>query len=43
VDRGSEFAAEFEQACQQRVVHLFVLLPRSPKLNGSGVTRPADS
>ena len=35
VDGGSEFAAEFEQACQQRGLHLFVLPPRSPKLNGS--------
>lgn len=35
VDGGSEFAAEFEQACQQRGVHLFVLPPRSPKLNGA--------
>ena len=34
VDGGSEFAAEFEQACQQRGLRLFVLLPRSPKLNG---------
>jgi hypothetical protein len=30
---GREFAAEFEQACQQRGWHLFVLPPRSPKLN----------
>ena len=35
VDDGSEFAAEFEQACQQRGLHLFVLPPRSPKLNGA--------
>lgn len=35
VDGGSEFAAEFEQACQQRGLHLFVLPPRSPKLNGA--------
>lgn len=35
VDGGSEFAAEFEQACQQRGLQLFVLPPRSPKLNGS--------
>ena len=34
VDGGSEFAAEFEQACQQRGLRLFVLPPRSPKLNG---------
>jgi len=35
VDGGSEFAAEFELACQQRRLHLFVLPPRSPKLNGA--------
>jgi transposase InsO family protein len=35
VDGGSEFAAEFELACQQRGLHLFVLPPRSPKLNGA--------
>ena len=35
VDGGSEFAAEFEQACQQRGLLLFVLPPRSPKLNGA--------
>ncbi len=34
VDGGSEFAAEFELACQQRQIPLFVLPPRSPKLNG---------
>ena len=34
VDGGSEFAALFEQACRQRGVRLFVLPPRSPKLNG---------
>src|SRR6202140_4159809 len=33
VDGGSGFAAEFEQACQQRGLHLFILPPRSPKLN----------
>jgi putative transposase len=35
VDGGSEFAAEFEAACQQRGLRLFVLPPRSPKLNGA--------
>ncbi len=35
VDGGSEFAAEFEQACQQRGLHRFVLPRRSPKLNGA--------
>ena len=34
VDGGSEFAAVFEQACLERGVKLFVLPPRSPKLNG---------
>ena len=34
VDGGSEFAALFEQACQQRGVKVYVLPPRSPKLNG---------
>lgn len=35
VDGGSEFAATFEQACRQRGLQLFVLPPRSPKLNGA--------
>ena len=35
VGGGSEFAAEFEQACQQRGLHLFGLPSRSPKLNGA--------
>jgi len=34
VDGGSEFMAEFEEACRQRGIRLFVLPPRSPKLNG---------
>ena len=34
VDGGSEFMAEFEQACQEKHIRLFVLPPRSPKLNG---------
>lgn len=34
VDGGSEFMAQFEEACQNRGVQLFVLPPRSPKLNG---------
>ena len=34
VDGGSEFMAEFEQACEQRGIALYVLPPRSPKLNG---------
>jgi transposase InsO family protein len=38
VDGGSEFQAVFEEECQQRGVKLFVLPPRSPKLNG-GVER----
>jgi putative transposase len=35
VDGGGEFAREFEQVCQQRGLRLFVLPPRSPKLNGA--------
>ena len=34
VDGGGEFAAVFEQACLERGIKLFVLPPRSPKLNG---------
>ncbi len=34
VDGGSEFQSIFEQTCQQRGIRLFVLPPRSPKLNG---------
>ena len=34
VDGGSEFMAGFERACQERGIRLFVLPPRSPKLNG---------
>jgi putative transposase len=34
VDNGSEFMAEFEEVCQARGLKLFVLPPRSPKLNG---------
>jgi putative transposase len=34
VNGGSEFAAEFELAWQQRDLPAFVLPPRSPKLNG---------
>lgn len=38
VDGGSEFEALFEEECQRRELKLFVLPPRSPKLNG-GVER----
>lgn len=34
VDGGSEFKADFEQACQGRRLPLFLLPPHSPKLNG---------
>ena len=34
VDGGSEFQAQFEEACSVRGFKLFVLPPRSPKLNG---------
>lgn len=35
VDGGSEFEAIFEEECQRRGIKLFVLPPRSPKLNGA--------
>jgi len=35
VDGGSEFEATFEEECQKRGIKLFVLPPRSPKLNGA--------
>lgn len=35
VDGGSECSAEFEAACQRRGIRLFVLPPKSPKLNGA--------
>jgi transposase InsO family protein len=35
VDGGSEFEAAFEEECKKRSIRLFVLPPRSPKLNGS--------
>jgi len=34
VDGGSEFMGQFETACQGSDLQLFVLPPRSPKLNG---------
>ena len=34
VDGDSEFEAVFEEECQLRSIKLFVLPPRSPKLNG---------
>ena len=34
VDGGSEFQDAFERECQKRGIELFVLPPRSPKLNG---------
>jgi putative transposase len=34
VDGGSEFMAEFEEECRDRGIRLFILPPRSPKLNG---------
>ena len=34
MDGGSEFQDAFEQECQKRSIKLFVLPPRSPKLNG---------
>jgi transposase InsO family protein len=38
IDGGSEFQSVFEQECQSRGIRLYVLPPRSPKLNG-GVER----
>jgi len=35
VDGGSEFRAEFEQACADKKLALYVLPPKSPKLNGA--------
>ena len=42
VDGGSEFMGEFEIACRGSDLQLFVLPPRSPKLNGhaSGLRGP---
>jgi putative transposase len=34
VDGGSEFQDAFEEECQRRGIKLYVLPPRSPKLNG---------
>lgn len=34
VDGGSEFMSDFEEVCERLGVKLFVLPPRSPKLNG---------
>lgn len=34
VDGGSEFMAEFEQEAEKRTIRLFILPPKSPKLNG---------
>ena len=34
VDGGSEFKLSFEEACEKKGISLFVLPPRSPKLNG---------
>ena len=38
IDGGSEFQSVFEEECRKRGIKLFVLPPRSPKLNG-GVER----
>ena len=35
VDGGAEFEAIFEKECQKQGIKLFVLPPRSPKLNGA--------
>ncbi len=38
VDGGAEFEAIFDEECRRRGIKLFILPPRSPKLN-SGVER----
>ena len=35
VDGGSEFRADFEQACKQKGLTLYVLPPKRPQLNGA--------
>lgn len=35
VDGGSEFYADFESTCKDKGIRLFVLPPKSPKLNGA--------
>jgi putative transposase len=35
VDEGSEFMAEFEDACEKKGLRLFVLPPKSPQMNGA--------
>lgn len=35
VDGGSEFMAEFEETCERLGITLYVLPPKSPKLNGA--------
>lgn len=35
VDGGSEFMADFEEACRQRQLKLYLLPPKSPELNGA--------
>ena len=34
IDRGSGFKKRFEEACQGRTIQLFIIPPRSPKLQG---------
>lgn len=34
VDGGSEFMSEFEEYCEEKGIKLYVLPPRSPKMNG---------
>lgn len=35
VDGGSEFRADFERACEAKGLHLYVLPPKRPQLNGA--------
>lgn len=35
VDGGSEFMAQFEDACRKRAIKLYLLPPKSPQINGA--------
>jgi putative transposase len=42
VDEESEFYSEFENVCKAKGIRLFVLPPKSPKLNGAVAKKPQD-
>ncbi len=42
VDGGSEFFADFERLCRDKGIRLFVLPPKSPKLNGARWKEPTE-